>query len=46
LGVGYHVESIAFSDPRDLFVHGVIDNRRGTCVSLAVLYMAIGHRLG
>lgn len=45
-GVGYHVESIAFDDPRDLFIHGVIDGRRGTCVSLPVLYMAIGHRLG
>ena len=44
--VGYDVQAVAFDDPRDLFVHGVIDQRRGTCVSLPVLYMAIGHRLG
>ena len=37
---------IAFNDARDLFIHGVIDRRRETCVSLPVLYMAIGHRLG
>jgi Transglutaminase-like superfamily len=44
--VGYDVQSIAFDDPKDLFIHGVIDTRRGTCVSLPVLYMALGHRLG
>lgn len=46
LKVSYDVKSVAFDDPRDLFVHGVIDQRRGTCVSLPVLYMALGHRLG
>lgn len=46
LKVTYEVKSVAFEDPRDLFVHGVIDQRRGTCVSLPVLYMAIGYRLG
>jgi regulator of sirC expression with transglutaminase-like and TPR domain len=44
--VGYHVESIAFDDPKDLFIHGVIGAQRGTCVSLPVLYMALGYRLG
>lgn len=44
--VGYDVETVSFDKPADLFVHGVIDQRRGTCVSLPVLYMAIGHRLG
>lgn len=44
--VGYDVETVSFDKPGDLFIHGVIDNRRGTCVSLPVLYMAIGHRLG
>jgi hypothetical protein len=44
--VGYDVETVSFDKPADLFVHGVIDQRRGTCVSLPVLYMAIGYRLG
>ncbi len=44
--VSYDVTAVSFDDPRDLFIHGVIDQRRGTCVSLPVLYMAIGHRLG
>ncbi|MHC4444558.1 MAG: transglutaminase family protein [Planctomycetota bacterium] len=44
--VSYHVESIAFDDPQDLFIHGIIDSSRGTCVSLPVLYMALGWRLG
>jgi hypothetical protein len=45
-GVRYDLEAVAFDDPRDLFVHGVIDQRRGTCASLFVLYMGIAHRLG
>ncbi|MHC4444554.1 MAG: transglutaminase family protein [Planctomycetota bacterium] len=44
--VSYHVESITFDDPQDLFIHGIIDSSRGTCVSLPVLYMALGWRLG
>jgi hypothetical protein len=46
LGVTYDTASVAFNDPQDLFIHGVIDRRRGTCVSLPVLYMALGYRLG
>jgi hypothetical protein len=45
-GVSYDTEAVAFDDPEDLFVHGVIDRKRGTCVSLPVLYMALGYRLG
>jgi hypothetical protein len=44
--VGYDVESVSFDKPSDLFIHGVVDQRRGTCVSLPVMYMAIGYRLG
>jgi tetratricopeptide (TPR) repeat protein len=33
-------------DPNDLFLHSVLDKRRGYCLSLSVLYLAIGERLG
>lgn len=44
--ITYDLEAVDFGDPRNLFIHGVLDQRRGTCVSLPVLYMALGHRLG
>jgi tetratricopeptide (TPR) repeat protein len=34
------------SDPNDLFLHSVMDNKRGYCLSLSILYLAIGERLG
>ncbi len=33
-------------DPNDLFLHSVLKNRRGYCLSLSILYLAIGERLG
>ena len=30
----------------DLFLHSVMDNKRGYCLSLSVLYLSIGERLG
>jgi hypothetical protein len=36
-----------FSDAADVFIHGLIGDRRsGTCSSLPVFYVAIGRRLG
>jgi tetratricopeptide (TPR) repeat protein len=32
--------------PEDLFLHSVLDNRRGYCLSLSVLYLAVGERVG
>jgi len=32
--------------PEDLFLHSVLDNRRGYCLSLSVLYLAIAERVG
>lgn len=50
LGVRYNpdaVGSYSFSDARDCFIHGLLDDRRlGTCVTIPVLYVAIGRRLG
>jgi tetratricopeptide (TPR) repeat protein len=34
------------SDPNDLFLHTVMDKKRGYCLSLSILYLAIGERLG
>ncbi len=33
-------------DPNDLFLHSVMDRRRGYCLSLSTLYLALGERLG
>lgn len=32
--------------PSDLFLHNVMDNKRGYCLSLSILYLSIGERLG
>jgi tetratricopeptide (TPR) repeat protein len=34
------------SDPNDLFLHSVMDKKRGYCLSLSILYLSIGERLG
>ncbi len=49
-GVHYHREctrNVDFSNPRDIFIHGMInDDNGGTCTSMPVLYVAVGRRLG
>ncbi|MBN1392152.1 MAG: tetratricopeptide repeat protein [Sedimentisphaerales bacterium] len=48
----YLFEELGFSaisdakDPNDLFLHTVMDGKRGYCLSLSVLYLSIGERLG
>ena len=34
------------NDPNDLFLHTVMDKKQGYCLSLSILYLAIGERLG
>ncbi len=34
------------SDPNDLFLHSVLDRRQGYCLSLSILYLSLGERLG
>ncbi|MFA5251958.1 MAG: tetratricopeptide repeat protein [Phycisphaerae bacterium] len=34
------------NDPEDLFLHSVMDRKRGYCLSLSVLYLSLGERLG
>ena len=44
--VGYDREAFSFAKAEDQFIYGIIDQRRGTCISLPLLYIAIGQRLG
>lgn len=43
--LGFEAVSEA-DDPNDLFLHTVLAKRKGYCLSLSVLYLAIGERLG
>jgi len=49
-GVHYskdRVREVDFTNAKDLFIHGMIDDANGgTCVSMPVLYAAVGRRLG
>ncbi len=48
----YLFEELGFSsvaeadNPNDLFLHSVLDRKKGYCLSLSVLYLSIGERLG
>ncbi|MCK5000687.1 MAG: hypothetical protein KAS23_14185, partial [Anaerohalosphaera sp.] len=33
-------------NPNDLFLHTVLEKKRGYCLSLSVLYLAVGERVG
>jgi Transglutaminase-like superfamily len=39
-------EFVRYTDPRDLFLHGLIETRRGTCATMPALHVALGWRLG
>jgi hypothetical protein len=50
LGIRYRedqrdLRQVAYHDPNDLFLNGVIDTRRGTCANMAALHVALGWRL-
>lgn len=45
-GISYTTEHLDNAKPEQQFVHGLIDKKTGTCATMPVLYMAIGHRLG
>jgi hypothetical protein len=51
LGVRYREDQrdlieVAYTDPNDLFLTGVMDTRQGTCGSMATLHVALAWRLG
>lgn len=37
---------IAYTNPADLLLYGLIDTKRGTCVTMPTLHVAIGRRMG
>lgn len=49
-GVKYNrarIDNPIFSDPKDQFLHGVLDpSHGGTCASMPLVYVAVGRRLG
>ncbi|NLF08070.1 MAG: hypothetical protein GX594_08830 [Pirellulaceae bacterium] len=50
LGVHYNLSfsegAYNATDSRNLFLHGILGDHGGTCVTMPVLYLAIGRRLG
>ncbi len=51
LGIAYHEEqrdghAVLYTEPGDLFLHGVMDSRRGTCANMPALHVALAWRLG
>lgn len=51
IGIGYREEFVnlkehLYTNPSDLFLNGVMDTRRGTCASMAILNVVIGRRVG
>ncbi len=44
--IDYDILDFDFSDASNLFLNGIVDRRLGTCVSLPMLHVAIGWRLG
>lgn len=50
LGVHYNMARVSepdFKNSKDLFIHGMVgSDNGGTCVSMPVLYIAVGRRLG
>lgn len=41
-----HVKEIRYTNPGDMFLHGLIETKRGTCGNMSALHVAIGRRLG
>lgn len=51
LGIRYHEDqrhmtSVFYTDPGDLFLHGVMDSRQGTCANMSMVHVALAWRLG
>jgi regulator of sirC expression with transglutaminase-like and TPR domain len=44
--LGYHGNSEAYYDPRNSYLNDVMDRKVGIPISLSVLYMALGRRVG
>ncbi len=44
--IDYDVLDFDFTEPSNLFLNGIVDRKLGTCVSMPMLYVALGWRLG
>jgi len=44
--IDYDLADFDAADPTNLFLNGLIDRKLGTCVSMPMLYVALGWRLG
>jgi len=44
--IDYDLADFDAADPANLFLNGLIDRKLGTCVSMPMLYVALGWRLG
>lgn len=40
------VRGVHYTDPNDLFIHGIMDTRRGTCGNIAAFYVVLARRIG
>ncbi len=41
-----HAQSVRYTDPGHLFLHGLIDTKQGTCGNMAALHVAMCRRMG
>lgn len=41
-----HAQEVVYTDPGQLFLHGLIDTKQGTCGNMAALHVAMCRRLG
>jgi len=41
-----YAAAVRYTDPGDLFLHGLIDMKRGTCGNMPVLHVAMARRMG
>ena len=44
--LGFHGNADAYYDPRNSYLNEVIDRRTGIPITLSILYLEIGHRIG
>ena len=40
------LDRVVYTDPRDLFLPGLVETRQGTCATMPTLHVALGWRLG
>lgn len=46
MGIRYDLAEDAIGNPSNRYINGIIDTKKGTCITMPLLYMAIAQRLG